>query len=349
MNLYIWKYTGQRFQKIFVIDYSESVIWIQRFSRAGECEIYLPADAELLKLFSENEILITRDNTDSSMILERIELTTNSENGNHITVFGKSSESLLGRRIIPRMTTYRGTVENVLRQMVLNQCVQSNLGYRRIDLIRFAESHGYTETIEKQVTGKNLLSTISDICEMYQYGFRLIFDGEYFNFEVYRGTDRNVLFSPDFENISGTNYILDKTTYFNAVTAAGEGEGRDRVRIISRDMAVSGLFLREKWLDVRNISSKSDEGDLTEEAYDAVLSQQAREERENCKETIEFSGEILNTDMYQFGTDYNLGDKVSVVNEYGISGTAIVTEITEVEDAEGYRMIPTFSEWKVNP
>ena len=356
MNLYIWKYDGHRYQKQIVIDYASSVIWVRRFSQAGEFELYLRADAELLKLFAGNETLITRDDTDTSMIPERIELTTDPEDGDYLIISGCSSEGLLGRRIIPTMFSYRGTAEDFLRRAVANQCMQLNLRYRRIELIRLAERHGYAETIDKQVTGKNLLDTISDVCVLYQYGFKLTFDGEYFNFDIYKGTDRSlnqtensyVLFSPEFENIGSTSYILDRSTGYNSVTIAGEGEGKDRVRLVSYDTAVSGIFLREKWLDARNISSKTDEGDLTEEEYVAVLSQQAMEERENSKETQEFSGKILNTDMYQFGVDYNLGDTVSVINQYGIQGTAVVTEITEVEDAEGYRLIPTFSEWKVN-
>lgn len=348
MNLYIWKYDGQKYQKTLVIDYADSVIWVQRFCKAGEFELYLRADEKLLELFSENETLITRDDTDTSMIPERIELTTDPEEGDYMIISGCSLEGLLKRRIIPSMYSYSGTVENFLRRLVLNQCMQLNLGHRRIDLIRLAEQHNYPETIQKQVTGKNLLDTISDVCEQYQYGFRLTFDGEYFWFDVCKGTDRNVLYSPDFGNLGSTGYILDRTTSFNSVTIAGEGEGKDRVMMTSRDMSASGIFLREKWMDARNISSNTDDGELTPEEYDAVLSQQAMEDRENCKETREFSGEILNTDMYQFGADYNLGDTVSVVNQYGIKGTAAVTEVTEVEDAEGYRLIPTFSEWKVN-
>ena len=72
---------------------------------------------------------------------------------------------------------------------------------------------------------------------------------------------------------------------------------------------------------------------------------QGAEELESTKETVEFSGEMLDVNQYRYGVDYNLGDKVSVVNEYGIKGTAIVTEITEVEDENGYKIVPTFSEW----
>ena len=47
--------------------------------------------------------------------------------------------------------------------------------------------------------------------------------------------------------------------------------------------------------------------------------------------------------------DYFIGDKVAVKNAYGMSASATVTEVTEVEDSEGYRLVPTLSEWTITP
>ena len=56
----------------------------------------------------------------------------------------------------------------------------------------------------------------------------------------------------------------------------------------------------------------------------------------------------LNADVFPNNTGhYDLGDRVSVVNRYGIIGSATVTEITETEDASGYRTIPTLGKWSV--
>ena len=59
------------------------------------------------------------------------------------------------------------------------------------------------------------------------------------------------------------------------------------------------------------------------------------------------SGETIETGLYTIGVDYDLGDTVTVENSYGIRGTAKVGAITEVEDAEGYRIYPTFTDWAV--
>ena len=78
-----------------------------------------------------------------------------------------------------------------------------------------------------------------------------------------------------------------------------------------------------------------------------MLSQHGKEEIKKATETIQFNGEILNSNAYTYGVDYNLGDVVQVINEYGITGTAMITEITEVEDETGYSIYPTLSEWSV--
>ncbi|MBQ4599132.1 MAG: hypothetical protein IJB19_04410 [Clostridia bacterium] len=63
--------------------------------------------------------------------------------------------------------------------------------------------------------------------------------------------------------------------------------------------------------------------------------------------TDSISGETIETGLYKLGTDYDLGDTVRVENSYGVTGTAKVDAITEVEDAEGYRIYPTFTDWTV--
>ena len=360
--LYVWKFDGEKYQKTAIIDGATSVIWVRRFQNAGEFEIYIRATKELFTLFTQEELLITRhDVPESAMIPERIELTTDSENGNYLIISGKSAESILGRRIVQKMATYSGTVEVCIRYFVgICLTIPHNGSRRRIKQIEFTDLHNYPETISKQITGGNLLEAISDICATYGYGFKLMFTGEKFIFDVYKGIDRSlhqsenkfVIFSPEFDNIGETSYIYDKSEYYNSVTIAGEGEGKDRkiytVWNSSSIEEVSGLSLREVWVDARNTSSNTEDEELSNEEYEKILRQQAKEELEQHKVTVEFSGEILDTGLYEFGKDYGLGDTVSIVNEFGISGTAIVTEITEVEDETGYKLTPIFSDWRLD-
>lgn len=359
MILYVWKYdsTSGTYQKQSVVDNAISVIWVTRFQNAGEFELFLPASQELRRLFYgyEHDVFLTRDDSDTAMIVDGIDLTTDAENGDRLTITGKSVEGILGRRIIPKQTNFTGTAENCVRTLIDQNIINPTNANRKISNFSLGTAQGYTDAIEKQVTGKNLLETVSEICAAFDYGFNVTFSGNAFVFDLYKGTDRStgqsvntpVIFSPDYENIGNTSYKYDKTPFATAVYVAGEGEGSNRKIYNASYNGFTGLARREIWVDARNESSTTEGGELTTDEYTAILREQGKEAlRENMYE-LDFSGEVLSVNAYTYGVDYNLGDTVSVINEYGIRGTAVVSEITEVEDETGYKLIPTFSEWSV--
>lgn len=59
--------------------------------------------------------------------------------------------------------------------------------------------------------------------------------------------------------------------------------------------------------------------------------------------TQSFAGNVDTVDTYEYKIDYNLGDLVKVINEYGIEAEARITEVMESDDAEnGYSIEPKF-------
>jgi hypothetical protein len=134
---------------------------------------------------------------------------------------------------------------------------------------------------------------------------------------------------------------------------ATEGEGKDRVKIqqtLHDSARAEGFTLREFYMDDPQISSNTlDESGnpIDGVMYSILLAKMAITELRARKEEIRFDGEILPNGQFRYRRDYFLGDTVSVRNAYGIRGNAVVTEVTEVEDESGSRMIPKFSEWVV--
>ena len=60
----------------------------------------------------------------------------------------------------------------------------------------------------------------------------------------------------------------------------------------------------------------------------------------------EFSGEIIQNNMFVYGEDYFLGDKVQV--DIGYAAAAMrITEMIYSEDVNGSSLVPTFGEWEV--
>lgn len=354
MLLYVWTYTQNAFVKNTVIDSATSTIWHKCYDNAGDFEVYIRATPEYMDLFHNNFVLITRPGHNEAMIPDRIQLTTDVEQGDYIIVSGRSAESLFANRIFTEQYNWSNYYAEAMIYDMINENVIAPMDLaRKIPIIKLGTSHGWTPKTSKQVTGENLLTTISDVCKAQGWGFELQWDGSWFTFELYEGADRSagelphVVFSPEYGNLGNTDYTRDLSTYYNSIYVAGEGEGVNRA-IVNDQTGRAGLFLRELWVDARNTSSETSGGTLTPSEYRAMLVGQAAEEVQLHKDTITYNGEVFDTDVYKYGVDYFLGDKVTVINDYGIRGTAIVSDITEVEDSTGYRIFPTLTEWSVD-
>lgn len=58
--------------------------------------------------------------------------------------------------------------------------------------------------------------------------------------------------------------------------------------------------------------------------------------------TISFSGSVEPRSTFKYREDFQLGDIVTIANQYGISVQARITEVIEVEDDNGYQIEPRF-------
>lgn len=357
MVIYVWQYANNTFTRVAAIDYATSVIWVSGYSTVGNFELYIRASKELLSLF-QGDIFLTRDDSETTMYVEKVRLDTNEETGDYLTISGRSAECILSFRVIKSLvfSAASTTAESIMRTAVGMFTPSGDVeDYRKFPFLSLGTQQGWADNLTRQYTGKNLLELVSDLCNEYDYGFKLTFTGTGFVFDLYKGTDRSfaqstntyVVFSPEFENLGNTEYTVDKSNFANSAYVAGEGEGAARkiYKWYWRD--TSGLSVREIWVDARNSSSNTDEGQLTEEQYRLMLRSQGWEAIMLRKVTQTFNGEILNYNAYTYGVDYNLGDKVSIKNEYGVTGNATIMAITEVEDETGYRLVPTLSEWEI--
>ena len=80
-----------------IIDDAKSIIWTKRFWECGDFELYMIANEKNLNKVTQGYFL-SRDDDSTVMIIDKIEIKTDIDNGNFITVTGRSAESLLERR-----------------------------------------------------------------------------------------------------------------------------------------------------------------------------------------------------------------------------------------------------------
>lgn len=356
MVLYIWELENNAFKRIAVIDDAVSVIWARAYNAPGNFEVYMQATTERVKLFTEvAQLFITRESDSTVMMyVEKVEITTDPENGNYMTISGRGAECLLGMRIVPAQWNFSGRVENGIRQLINENIISPSASARQIPFIQLGQNVGLETSFTKQITGKNLLDAVSEMCKAYNLGFKFIFTGSGFLFQMYRGSDRSynqtdnsyVVFSPEYENLANTTYTNDKTTSYNAAYVAGEGEGTSRIIVdVQNPQGKTGIDRREIWLDARNTSTN--DGEISPITYANILYTDGFDQLDDMVETKTFEGETIDPGVFEAFEDYDLGDTVQIENAFGLRGTAIVQEITEVEDESGYRRYPTLSEWSV--
>ena len=337
-------------QWIDVIDYHKSGIWTPRYYDVSDFEIYVESTPRTINALQEGNY-VTRPDSDMACIIEKIQATTDAENGKYLIVTGRSLQSILGRRIVWQQTNLAGTVEDCIRQLINENIINPSIPGRKIEDFVLAEKAGFTETMEMQVTGDNLLDVIKNLCQTYEYGFDVNFnDTMQFVFRLYKGTDRSysqsenpyVVFAPDFDNIKSSTYTADKTSYKNVALVAGEGEGVERKTVSVG--TTTGLARYEMFVDARDLSTNAGtEEEITLEEYNDLLAQRGDENLAAAVIQETFEGEVEPTVNYIYGQDYFLGDIVQVENEYGIRNAPRVTEVIECEDENGYTATPTFA------
>lgn len=344
------------YEPIAVLDSFRSLIWTKRYYNCGDFELYIPADDSLLE-FLQPDYFLVRDDDDSVMVIESLEVQTDAENGDFFIVTGRSLESILLRRIFTRqfILNNTGTLAQAIQSMVTECTTVHNpihgqpTDFRKITGLTVDLSSSFDGEMQVQFTGTTLLDAIISICQPREIGIKMTLSPKKLLLSVYQGSKVEVTFSPEFDNLINSKYIFDKSQLANAAYVGGEGSGSSRkwASVLKGTLAnpPSGLQLRELYVDARDISSN--DGEVNAYEYGNMLSARGNEKLAEHSVTETFEAEIEPQMTYQYKVDYNLGDIVTVTNEYGITANPRIVEIIESWDENGYTVIPTFDNLEV--
>lgn len=352
-----------------VIDKISSAIWTVRYNKCGDFELKIPAD-EAVKGPIEHHDGIYFPASGDYMLIESIEMTTDEDQGDYVTLKGRTYDSLLDRRIIPTTMivnySFMNVVFGILNQNVLNP---QNTARKMNELTWIwpenmpADQGG---NISAQYTGDNCLELIQKLCQERHVGYRMPYRPtfprmERYQFQLYWGVERHfnqqknpyVIFSPDYDNLRKTKYLTSAEKEKTIAYVAGEGEGKDRkgrwadrkgTPAIFQARTNSGWRRKEIFIDARDIQSKN-AGDniISTQEYLAMLEQRGREKLVDHTVTSVYDGELVPTSQWKFGEDFKMGDVVQIQNRLGIMSVGRVTEyIRSYTPDEGWNEYPTF-------
>ena len=355
-----------------VIDDFESLIWIERYSEYGEFELYIPYTKTFFNYLKLNYYLYMKD-SEQVMVIEKIDIKSDIDDGFSLIVTGRSVESILDRRIVWKQTTISGDFQNGIKQLLNENAISPSNSYRTIPNLVFVTSTDPAitnlEIDSTQFNGTNLYEAIKSLCDLYQVGFLIKLDGSTFKFKLYAGKDRTydqnaripVIFSSKMDNLISSEYTESYQETKNVALVVGEkevehqtvGEGgestteteRVPVTTIAGASTSSGLNRRETYVEANDVSNKSDDGEtyISDSAFLQLLKQKGNEVLAESPAACTFEGQVVADSTFKYGKDYFKGDIVSILTDFGVEATARVTELMRSHTKDAYEVYPTFS------
>lgn len=384
------KQLNKRSMQLFVLDKSfevvslcdtfSSLIWTERYSGYGDFELYLPASIENINMFPRGFYLSLIEPPvydkngkkievrNDVMIVEKTELSTDLEEGDRLVVSGRSLESLLLRRVIPKKVKYESIDPREIIKTILNEnIIEPSEPARKIHNFKIAmDSSQRPDTKDKRTyefDGDYVYDAIKTICDDYDWGFSLDLKTDdnwrtsYLAFSTVYGTDRSyeqtknpyMVFSPRFDNLVSSDTIEDDTEFYNSAYVASTEETKDNktrrlIKYVPNNSGRSEWDIRETFYT--NSDAKLNDGNNNPRPDSDIYSElekYGKDELKTQKSNDSFNAEIALLNSVQYHRDYDIGDLIQFDNVYGVNRTARITEYVRNEDDNGYREYPTFT------
>lgn len=358
MEVYILDSLYRRTQ---VVDRFKSLIWTERFSAYGDFELDVYSTLENRNRFKEGFVLALNESY-RAMTIETIEDTTDTNGEKVLKLSGRSLEAILDSRLargsMDDLTTepkwvLTGTPVQIATQMFHDICVSGILNVGDIIPLINEGSLFAPDTIEApsdiityEIDPKSLYSALTDLCNQYLLGFRLIrnFDTAQLYFDIYAGSNRTmhqtvlpaVLFSPELDNLQNTSELASSAAYKNVAYVVSP-VGSEVVYSSDVSSGISGFDRQVLIVQADDIT------DPDPPTASALMIQRGIQELAKTRKIQAFDGEINQNSSYKYGRDYNLGDLVQTRNTDGVENDMQVTEQIFVSDQEGDRSYPTLA------
>lgn len=358
IQILVFEVNDTTFDSIGEVNQYDSLIWPDKFNGYASFELWAPITDENSEYFKKGNILWCGG--DNAAVVEIVKSTIDDKGTKMFNVKGRTLEMILTTRII--WGTYNASnkyASTVMYEIVNQNCVNPTNVNRKIPYLECAEDMQLGGKMSIQKTGGEVYDVLTTIASNKDLGFNVLFrpKEQKLIFEVVAGVDRTieqsevdpVEFSTDLEDILSSSYYTNNQDEKSVALVMGEGEGASRKSKISGDNMTKGFGRRELYVDARDIQSESVNEDgttitLTPEEYDAALVNRGDDKLAECKTTETFEAQIrvFGDVQYEFGKDYQKGDKVTVRDrQLNVVVSVRITEVEEDFDDE-YALVLTF-------
>ena len=346
-----------------ICDSFTSLLWDIECYNCGSFEVYIAASPRNIEIFQTGRIVGRDDDSRHFGLIESVQIDTNAENGDYLTVKGRFLMCLLERRIIyPTLSfTSKTSYADIVRTAVTNNAINS--GNRKLPGLSLGTVSGsvWNSTTTLQISYANLMEWVYTICEKIggtaNIRLQKVTEGQYsMLFDLSEGADRSIsqdenphiIFSDAYTNLLTFTYAenTEKQRNFAYILGHGEGEERKRTTYCIRSEPIL-LERYEVYVDAKDISEEEQIDGQTvpipEEKYIELLKTKGSENLVPPK-TISESEIAANNTQFVYNRDYAVGDYVTVEHHrFGLRQNRIqLVGMIESFDQNGRSLTPTF-------
>lgn len=358
IQILVFKVDDNTFENIGEVNQYDSLIWPDKFNGYASFELWAPITEENSEYFKKGNILWCGG--DNAAVVEIVKSAIDDKGTKTFNVKGRTLEMFLTTRII--WGTYNASnkyASTAMYDIVNQNCINPTNARRKIPYLECAEDKQLGGKMSVQKTGGEVYDTLTTIAGSKDLGFNVLFrpKEKKLIFEVVAGVDRTieqsevdpVEFSTDLEDILSSSYYTNNQDEKNVAFVQGEGDGTSRVSQISGNNELEGFDRKELYVDARDLQSETVNEDgtttsLTPDEYKAALINRGDDKLSECEvtETFEAQIRVFGDIQYEFGKDYQKGDKVTVRDrQLNVVVSARITEVEEDFDDE-YALVLTF-------
>lgn len=351
------------FEKIAETDDYVSLMWCKRYNDFGGLDLEVPATIENLQLFKKG-YYITRNDDDAIFRITNIELSTNdADSENTLVIGGADCLSILNQRIntdvsykndTQILNVFEGSAENYIRELIDNNFISPVNLNRKVSNLVLGNNNGFLEVVKKakdfDVVGEEVLL----VSKANYFGCKISFINKNLVFNLYKGANRSVdqdinppiVFSPEYDNLISSKYAVDESDVKNAIIPyLGNDDTSDKHQngwdILSDEITnnKTGLNRYEIKVDIKDVFDNLENKVISsfDEGFKTIINNNLT----NAKTKVSFEGEV-DSNSYKYKIDWNLGDVVTVENEFGVKANARIIEIVETWNEEDYTLEPIF-------
>lgn len=361
MELYI---LDDGFLREFVIDEYTSLIWAERYSKAGDVELVLPVTPERISRLAEGKFLTMRD-SDEIMLIESQLI-----EDDVLKIKGRTPETFLNERYIrtsadPAVKEWviKDRPGNILSKIVNDVAIAgtASVGLGATDNIIPYLAIGTIDqsdpVISKSLSFGPAYDPMAEIAETAKLGMKLYLSradpfGYELTFTAYKGIDRSsaqlendlVRFSSAEDSMTNIKQINSAVGYKTVVYVFPPNWSESTPPVVvyapTSSALARGFKRRVLVIEANDIA----EAQIVSGTTLLSLMQKAGQDAlANNNYTKLVDGEVVPQPQYRYGESYKLGDTIELVGHDDIVQKARITEYIRSKDASGERAYPTVS------